>query len=149
MTGLSGPISVKELAAQERGLRTELAELEASHRKQKMAAEHLRSIEHWVSALGSTLQETTYTERRQLLRALDVKVTVFRSDHMPRYVIQFDLSRLSKPLPELDLPALTDSDVQWLRSDRTHKQGASPWRQAILALSTPFSANGQFSSSRS
>jgi hypothetical protein len=127
---------VEELAVQERDLRNELAQLEASHRKQKLAAEHLRSIEQWVSALGSTLQETTYAERRQFLRALDVKVTVYRSDHTPRYVIHFDLSRLRKPLPDLDLPTLTDSDVQWLRSDRPQQQGASPWRQALLALST-------------
>jgi hypothetical protein len=71
------------------------------------------------------------------LRALDVKVTVYRSDHSPRYVIEFDLSRLRKPLPDLDLPTLTDSDVQWLRSDRPQQQGASRWQQAILALGTP------------
>jgi hypothetical protein len=138
---------VEQLAAEECGLMDELEQLHRSHGKQKLATARIHSIEEWIGAIGSSLQETTYDERRQLLRAIDLKVTVYRKDHEPRYVIRFDLAAMSEQypdLPALDLPTITDSDVESLRAIRS---GATPeensiWPRAIMSLSTPFCPNG-------
>ncbi len=69
-------------------LRQEQAELEAQRAVQQAWRDRLLTTANWLRALKGRLQALDQDERRNLLIALDVRVTVYRPDTEPRIVIE-------------------------------------------------------------
>jgi hypothetical protein len=56
------------------------------------AQERLANLEAWCRAVGRNAHTLSYEDRRELLTALDARVTLFDPGHEPRWIIQFDLA---------------------------------------------------------
>jgi hypothetical protein len=81
---------------------------------QKNLNAYMATFEQWCKALGSSLDNITYEEKRWLLHAFDVRVTVYRTDHLPRYTLEWDASHLRQPFNKLLMPKMTDTDIREL-----------------------------------
>jgi hypothetical protein len=98
------------LLPQKAALEQELVNLDHAAHSRHAAYDYLKTVEDWCEALGPKIQVASYEERRYLLRGLKTKVTCFKSDHDPRYVIEWGLAHLQRSLRQL-LPNLTDKDM--------------------------------------
>jgi hypothetical protein len=95
-----------ERAALEKG------QYEAAQNEQHLRAQtqQLRLIQEWCAGVGEEMAQASYEEKHFLLRGLRVKVTCYRSDHTPRYSLQWDVGGLRPALQQLVQP-LTDRDI--------------------------------------
>lgn len=117
---------VDHLMEQKAALQKELVVVVGDHERRRAAFDYLRIIEDWCEALGPEIINSTYEEKRYLLRGLKTKVTCWRMDHDPRFLIEWDLSRLQEPLRKL-LPSLTDKDMAHIyESNNTYFRHQSP-----------------------
>jgi site-specific DNA recombinase len=82
---------LKALGARKRELDTEREAVRARQASWQTSQDHLTSLQDWVAAVGTNVEELTYQERRNLLAALDVRVRLYRKDHAPRYEITASL----------------------------------------------------------
>lgn len=101
---------VNQLVAQRASVEKELEKLAQAHVRRQAAVAYLQSVEQWCTALGPEIEQATYEEKRYLLRGLKTKVTCYRADHAPHYLVEWDLAGLREPLRKL-LPPLTDRDI--------------------------------------
>jgi DNA invertase Pin-like site-specific DNA recombinase len=108
---------VEQLTELRRKYADDLVKMEKTTQDQAMSVDHLADIEQWVGVIGETIGEMSLEERRQLLHALDLHVRVFSHGQTPRYVIEFDISRLRQPLRDLDLFEYTDTDVERIKME--------------------------------
>jgi site-specific DNA recombinase len=102
---------VNMLLPQKAALEKELDEMGRAAQHRQTAYDYLRTVEDWCEALGPEIMLASYEERRYLLRGLKTKVTCYKQDHDPRYIIEWDLARLQSSLRQL-LPNLTDKDIE-------------------------------------
>ncbi len=102
---------VNQLLPQKAALEKELAELGHDAQRRQMAYDYLKTVEDWCEALGPEIMLASYEEKRYLLRGLKTKVTCYKQDHDPRYIIEWDLARLQSSLRQL-LPNLTNKDIE-------------------------------------
>jgi hypothetical protein len=58
----------------------------------------LEDLQRWCYNTGADLDRLTFDERRDVLKALNVKATVYRKEHSPRVVIDVEV-----PLAEGDM----------------------------------------------
>lgn len=87
--------AVRERAA---GLETEHARLQAERERVlarraawEQAQERLGDIQAWCNSVAVNLAEQTYAQKREALEALGIAVTVWPSDHTPRWTITTDI----------------------------------------------------------
>ncbi|MBA2682794.1 MAG: recombinase family protein [Ktedonobacteraceae bacterium] len=114
------------LVAQRKALEKALDELNQGGQRRKEAYQYIQTIEDWCQALGPEIMEASYEEKRYLLRGLKTKVTCYRADHDPRYLVEWDLAHLHEPLRKL-LPNLTEKDVARLSElNNTYFRHQSP-----------------------
>lgn len=89
-TDAAAPIieRLRQLAAQERGIASERAEMEARRETWQEARGRMDGIVSWCRRVASNLSVLDYEQKRLALAALGVCVLVYPADHMPRYVIE-------------------------------------------------------------
>jgi hypothetical protein len=116
------PISEFESRMPPRGHRMPKEPILREESSSVSAAVELRTIEEWCEAMGPTLDEATYEERRHLMRGpRSVSNAAVRDT--PRYVISWDFNGL-KPEPHtLDLPRSTGADVARIVARTTGSHG--------------------------
>ncbi len=73
----------------------EIARVAAREAAWRRAEETLDRIETWRARVARNLRDATYPLKRDVLTALDVRVTLYPAGHEPRYVIE-----AAVPLPE-------------------------------------------------
>jgi hypothetical protein len=98
------------------------------------AEAYVHSVEEWCRAVGATINEISYQERRLFLSSLKMKATAYRRDAQPyHYTIECDIGKLRAPLNTLRLPVFTNKDTDaLLHCDGTNKFVL--WAQAINVL---------------
>jgi hypothetical protein len=84
---------------------------------QSKAGLYLKTLTAWCRAIGESLDELTYEEQRTFLHVFEVRVTVYRSDHTPRYVLEWDASKLRSPYEGMILPRMTDQEIVEILGD--------------------------------
>jgi site-specific DNA recombinase len=114
------------LIPQQAALEQELGDVDKNDQRRRAAYDYLKTVEDWCEALGPEIMLASYEEKRYLLRGLKTKVTCYKLDHDPRYVIEWDLSRLQSSLRQL-LPNLTNKDIDaFFQSNNTYFRHQSP-----------------------
>jgi hypothetical protein len=80
------------LAARERALRAELAEVEQRRVAWQIAQTDLATLAAWCSTIAGRVDALGWAQRRSALTALNFAVAVYPNGHTPRYVITADAS---------------------------------------------------------
>src|SRR5262249_33252884 len=78
---------IEGLLAQRAEAREQLQRLEELRQGREGALLYIKSIEEWYQTLESAIAESTYEEKRFLLRGLGLKVTCYRKDRDWRYYV--------------------------------------------------------------
>lgn len=76
------------LASQKAALERELTAIAARRALWERTQETLDRIESWRARVAINLARLTYELKRDILRAMDVRVTLWPADHAPRYAIE-------------------------------------------------------------
>ncbi len=92
---------LKSLGAQKRELENEQEVLQSRQRGRKAAQDSLKNIEQWMSTIAANVDALCYAERRDLLTALGVRVSLYRFDHVPRFEITASIPIEPPASPEL------------------------------------------------
>jgi site-specific DNA recombinase len=79
---------LKALREQEARLDAERERLAARRDQWESGQAHIEALEAWCRTVSRNLDSLTYEEQRTLLAALNVRVTVWKTDHDPRFVIE-------------------------------------------------------------
>ncbi len=79
---------VNALAAQKRQLHDERMPIEHRQAAWQVTGEQLLQLEDWCQRVATNLPTLTYAQKRSLLEALEVRISLYHSDHDPRYEIQ-------------------------------------------------------------
>lgn len=78
---------LKALGDRKRHLEAEREALRQRQARWQASQDHLLDLQGWVETVAANVHELTYRQKRDLLAALDVNVTLYRADHEPRYAI--------------------------------------------------------------
>lgn len=82
---------LKVLAGRKRDLETERETISARQASWQASQEQLTDLEAWIRVVGNNIESLNYQQRRDLLAALSIQVTLYRKDHVPRYEITASL----------------------------------------------------------
>lgn len=103
-------MQLQQLLPEQRTLQEHIADLQRLHAARSAATTYLDTVEQWAKELGSAIADATYEEKRYLLRGLRARVTCYRADHDPHFLVEWDLAGLREVYHHL-LPALTDQEI--------------------------------------
>lgn len=78
---------VAALGKRRRALEEERDGLRARRGAWQSSQEQLDGLAEWCRTVGRNLRDLTYSQKRQVLAALDVKAKLYQADHTPRYEI--------------------------------------------------------------
>jgi site-specific DNA recombinase len=82
---------LKVLAERKRELEAEREMIRTRRDSWQAAQSQLVNLQQWVRTVAENMDDLAYDDRRDLLRALDVRVKLYRKDHQPRWEITASL----------------------------------------------------------
>jgi site-specific DNA recombinase len=82
---------LKVLAERKRELESERETIRTRRDNLQAVQSQLVNLQQWVRTVAENMDDLEYDDRRDLLRALDVRVKLFRKDHQPRWEITASL----------------------------------------------------------
>lgn len=95
---------IKDLTAELRQINDALVDLDAEHSSWLSKAEQLRKAEDWITRLRDRLRtQLTYEQQRTMLTALGITVRVYRHDHDPRVLVEWNVPLGDPEVFALDL----------------------------------------------
>jgi site-specific DNA recombinase len=88
------------LASQKRQLEAERQRMESEATAVAFEAGKLQDLASWCGRVASNLETLSYEQKRLILEALDVRARVWRTDHDPRWQLDWSLP-VDRPVPDL------------------------------------------------
>lgn len=86
---------LKALSTQKRQIEKERQELEARQAAWQSTQNRLINLDEQCRRVAANLAHLSYSEKRDLLLALDVRVNIYRADHEPRWELRADFDGIA------------------------------------------------------
>jgi site-specific DNA recombinase len=110
---LSGKLD--ELLGQIQTREAEYADLQRDEHGRASTRDQLEEWEALAPILHTLAEQADYTRKRWMLRALGVRVQVWRADHTPRFIVNFDFTGLATGI-DAEVLCVDDQQIASLRS---------------------------------